>query len=137
MEAEDKVEAWEALEAGEPLEILIARVAGLALIATGARRVLEGAGDDEDEGAADDTLEAVMEVKRDNLEDVVEVEEVARGRGNGHRFALERIAFFVTIDSFVDGAQKPLEVAEEAEDEEFEEDALEAVAVAKDDDESG
>ena len=44
MEAEDKVEAWEALEAGEPLEILILvpRVAGLALIATGARRVLGG-----------------------------------------------------------------------------------------------
>ena len=42
MEAEDKVEAWEALEAGEPLGILIPRVAGLALIATGARRVLGG-----------------------------------------------------------------------------------------------
>ena len=53
--------------------------------------------------------------------------------------ALVRIAFFITIDSFVDGAQKPLEVAEEAEDEEFEEDTLEAVAVVKadDDDESG
>ena len=36
----------------------------------------------------------------------------------------------------MDGAQKPLEVAVEAEDEEFKEDALEAVAVAKDDDES-
>ena len=42
MEAEDKVEAWEALEVVEPLEILVARVAGLALITTGARRVLEG-----------------------------------------------------------------------------------------------
>ena len=51
--------------------------------------------------------------------------------------ALVRIAFFITIDSFMDDAQKPLEVAEEAEDEEFEEDTLEAVAVVKDDDESG
>ena len=47
-------------------------------------------GDDEDEGATDEALEAVMEVKKDNLEDVVEVEEAARRRGNGHCFALEQ-----------------------------------------------
>ena len=35
--------------------------------------------DNEDEGSTDEALEAVMEVKKDNLEDVVEVEEAALG----------------------------------------------------------
>ena len=49
------------------------------------------------------------------------------------------ITFLVTFGSLVDDAHKPHEAAEvaEAKDEAFEEDTLETVAVAKDDDESG
>ena len=43
-------------------------------------------GKDGNEGATGEALEAVLEVKKDSLEDVVEAEEAARRRGNGHRF---------------------------------------------------
>ena len=91
----------------------------------------------------EDAFEAATDAVHEEVcEDIIEAVSGMSASGLASWSALDvalvRIAFFITIDSFVDGAQKPLEVAEEAEDEEFEEDTLEAVAVAKDDDdESG